>query len=480
VVGSTVFSRKQLAKQVAPYIGKELTFEEIFQIREAISTLYTNAGYVTSGAFIPVQDLSSGVVQIQVVEGQLERIEIQGLRHLDKSYIRARLRRAGGAPLNVNRLENALQLLQSDPIIAHINANLVAGSIPGRNILQVRVKEAPFVHAGLTVDNSQAPSIGSNEVSPFLRNDDLLGFGDRLSGTYGYTSGLRSYDVSYTIPVNAEDGTVNIQYSNFDARVIEPPFDVVGITSKERTLSVGFRQPLVRRPASEFALSLSLDLRRERTFILNNIPFSFTTGPQNGVSKLTVIRFAQDWVHRRTHQVLAARSQFSVGLGALGATVNNSGTDGRFFDWVGEFQDVQSLGGNVVSVARVAIQLTPNSLLPIEQFSIGGIGTVRGYRQNQLLADNGVLGSYEIRIPVTPKPNVLQIIPFFDLGTVWNNLEADPYPTTLASVGLGLNLAIGSDLNLSIDFGAPLISVHNLGHSLQDDGIFFSVKYQPF
>jgi len=164
----------------------------------------------------------------------------------------------------------------------------------------------------------------------------------------------------------------------------------------------------------------------------------------------------------------------------LGATENNSGTDGRFFDWVGEFQDVQSLGGNVVSVARVAAQLTPDSLLPIEQFSIGGIGTVRGYRQNQLLADNGVLGSYEIRIPVTPQPNVLQIIPFFDLGTVWNNREADPYPTTLASVGLGLNLAIGSDLDLSIDFGAPLISVHNLGHSLQDDGIFFSVKYQPF
>lgn len=480
VLGSTVL-HKQIAALIKNFENHELTFEDLIRLRSAITQLYINRGYVTSGAFLlNAQNLSSGVVQIQVVEGELERIEISGLGHLQAGYVRNRIALAVTKPLNRYRLEEALQLLQLNPLIAQINAELTAGSTPARSVLQVRLKEAPAVHAGLSVDNNQTPSIGSNQIRPFFVDDDLFGFGDRLSAEYGNTSGLNTYNFSYNIPVNARNGTVSVRYTNFDARVIEAPFQNLGIRSKERTLSVGFRQPLVELPTSEFALGLSLDLRRERTFILDNIPFSFTASPENGKSKLTVLRFSQDWVNRGSRRVLAARSQFNVGLNALGATVNNTGTDGRFFSWTGQFQYVQSLGNGVISISRVATQLTPDSLLPIEQFSTGGIDTVRGYRQNQLVTDNAILGSFEIRVPVTSSPNILQLRPFFDIGTTWNNRESNPSPSTIASLGLGLSLAVGSNLNLSLDYGIPLIAVHNQGHSLQNDGLYFAVQYQHF
>ncbi|HEY9668546.1 MAG TPA: BamA/TamA family outer membrane protein, partial [Coleofasciculaceae cyanobacterium] len=121
--------------------------------------------------------------------------------------------------------------------------------------------------------------------------------------------------------------------------------------------------------------------------------------------------------------------------------------------------------------------------LPIEQFSIGGIDTVRGYRQNQRVADNGIAGSIELRYPILRQPDglgTLQLVPFFDIGTVWNNEAEISSPTTLASIGLGLHWQLDPYLSARLDWGIPLISVGEEGNSLQDNGISFSIRFQPF
>ena len=480
VLGNTVL-QNEIAKLIQPYENRSVTFEELLELRSAIVQLYIKNGYITSGAFLPNnQNLSSGIVKIQVVEGELEQIEIGGLRRLRSRYVRSRLERAASTPLNQRRLEEALQLLQLDPLIDRVNAELVAGSTPGRNILRVNLKEAPAFHTVFGVDNYQSPSIGSIQGSVEVSHDNLLGFGDRLAAQYGRTEGLNLYDINYTIPVNARNGTVNFRYNNGDSRITQADFRDVGIRSETQTYSLNLRQPITRTPTSEFALNLSLDLRRSQTYILDDIPFSFTEGPEKGESKVTVIRFSQDWVNRGTRRVLAARSQFSLGIDAFDATINNTGTDGRFFSWLGQFQWVQQLSSRNLLVARIDAQLTPDSLLSLERFSIGGIDTVRGYRQNQLVSDNGILGSVEIRVPLTSNPRLLQIAPFFEIGTAWNNREIDPDPATIASLGLGLRWLITNDLLLRLDYGIPLISVSDRGNSLQENGFYFSLRYQPF
>jgi len=165
------------------------------------------------------------------------------------------------------------------------------------------------------------------------------------------------------------------------------------------------------------ALGLALDLRRNSTFILNDIPFSFSEGPKNGRSNVTVVRFFQDWVERGASRVLAARSEFSLGIDAFDATTNNIGTDGRFFSWLGQFQWVQQLTPKTLLLARLTAQLTGDSLLSLEKFSVGGLDTVRGYRQNQLVTDNGVVGSFELRFPPISNYKAFQLAPFFDIGT---------------------------------------------------------------
>jgi len=480
VQGNTVL-QDEIAALTQPYENHEVTFEDLLELRSAIVQLYIENGYITSGAFLlNNQVLSSGIVQIQVIEGELEEIEIGGLNRLREGYVRSRLELATSTPLNQQRLEEALQLLQLDPLIEQVNAELVAGITPGSNILRVSLKEAPAVHAAFGVDNNQSPSIGSVQGSVEVSHDNLLGFGDRYSAQYGRTEGLDLYDINYTIPVNARNGTLSFSYNNGDSRVIEEDFEDVGIRSETQTYSLNFRQPITRTPTSEFALSLGLDLRRSQTYILDNIPFSFTEGPEEGEAKVTVIRFSQDWVDRGTRRVLAARSQFSLGINAFDATINDTGTDGQFFSWLGQFQWVQQLSPRNLLVARIDAQLTPDSLLSLERISLGGVDTVRGYRENQLVADNGILGSVEVRVPLTSDPIVLQLAPFFEIGTAWNNREIDPDPATIASLGLALRWLITPDLSLRLDYGIPLISVGERGNSLQENGLYFSIRYQPF
>ena len=488
VNGSTVFSSEELAKAVNSFIGQELSYEQLLEIRTAINELYVSNGYETSGAFLPPQEIDDGVVQVQIIEGELERINIQGLTRLKQDYVRSRLRLAGSTPLNMQQLNAGLQLLQNDPLFSQVQAELIAGTRPGQNVLIVKFKEAPSLDAALTIDNREVPSVGSVGAIAALGYNNLLGVGDRLNAAVGITQGVNSYSFSYEIPINARNGKLGFRYTRGRNRIISEPFAPLDITGRAQIYTLDFRQPVILTPTEELVFGVSAQLRRSHTFLFDDKPFSFTEGLENGESKVSVLRFSTDWLNRRSpNTVLAARSTFSFGLGVLDATVNNTGTDGQFFSWQGQFQWVQALNEqkDAVVISRIAAQLTPDSLLPLEQLSIGGVDTVRGYRTSQRVGDNGIAGTVELRLPIVRDPEgfgLLQIVPFIDAGTIWSNgnNEANSADGTLLSTGLGLRWQLNDWLSASLDWGIPLISIDRQGDSLQDNGISFSVRVAPF
>jgi hemolysin activation/secretion protein len=365
VLGNTVL-QEEIAALTRQVENQEVTLNDLFQLRADITELYVANGYITSGAFLPNnQDFSDGVVEIQVVEGELETVEITGLSRLRESYVRDRIRRGTRAPLSQDRLEDSLRVLQIDPLLASVNAELIAGSGPGQNILLLELEEAPAFFTTLSVDNYRPPSIGSTQAVVQVVHNNLLGFGDRFDAAYSLGEGLNLYDVSYAFPVTPQGGTLSVGFNNSDSRIVLDVFEDLGIRSEAETLSFGFRQPFIRTSETEFALGLGLDLRRSQSFILDNVPFSFSPGPELGRSKVTAIRFSQDWVQRYPQRVLAARSQFSLGIDAFNATVNDIGIDGRFFAWLGQFQWVEQVSPRVLLVSRFNAQLTPDALLPI-------------------------------------------------------------------------------------------------------------------
>jgi len=491
-VGNTVFSSEELAKELAEYTNRRISFAELLQARSQITKFYTDHGYVTSGAIIPPQNLKteSTVVKLQVVEGTLENINVTGTRRLRPGYVSSRLAVAAGQPLNINRLVEGLQLLQLDPLIKNLSADLQGGTRLGTNILEVKVAEADTFSSDITLDNSRSPSVGTMRRRVALNEANLLGFGDSLSLGYTNTDGSNGGDISYTLPVNPHNGKVSLNFGITNSNVIERPFERLDISSKSRYYEATFRQPIIQTPSQELELGLTFSHQQSQTFLgIEDIgPYPLAAGADDkGRTRVSAVRFFQQWTQRSNQQVLAFRSQFSFGLDVLDATINNNGEpDSRFFSWQGQGQWARQLAPDTLFLLRANAQLSDSRLLGLEQFALGGQDSVRGYRQDVLLKDNGLLASAEVRLPILRVPKIgglLQVAPFIDVGMGWNHSGTPPtpnIPNTLVSMGLGLLWRQGNNLTVRLNYGIPLVSTESKGNTLQENGLYFSINYTPF
>ncbi|MBN3990795.1 MAG: ShlB/FhaC/HecB family hemolysin secretion/activation protein [Nostoc sp. NMS2] len=489
VLGSTVFSPEELALATAEFIKRPISLTQVYQARSKITDLYVRNGYITSGAYIPPQTIKSGVVKIQVVEGKLEDIQVTGTRRLNPNYIRSRLAIATSAPLNRQRLLEALQLLQLNPLIKNVSAELSAGSRNGSSLLEVKVNEAKTFSSQIILDNGRSPSVGSFRRRLQLNEANLLGLGDALGVAYTNTDGSNSLDANYTLPLNPRNGTLTFNYGITSSNVIEPPFNVLDIHSDSRYYELTFRQPIVQTPTQEFALGLTASRRESdiSSFLQREgLPGSVLSpgADEQGRTKVSAFRFFQEWTSRNSRQVIALRSQFSLGIDILSPTINQDAPDSRFFAWQGQAQWVRLLAPETLMLFRLNTQLASRTLLPLEQFGLGGQDSIRGYRQDYLLTDNGTFVSAEVQVPILRLPKIdstLQVVPFVDFGVGWNSSDREnPNPNTLAAVGLGLRWSQGDRFTVRLDWGVPLISVESNERTLQEKGLYFSLLYNPF
>ncbi len=494
VVGSTIFSAEELAKVTAPYVNREVTTEDLEALRLTLTHLYVDRGYVNSGAILPDQPVTEGVITYQIIEGRLTAIDVEGNRWFRSSYFTRRFSLAAQPPVNVNALQERLQLFLEDPRIQRLNAELKPGLKPGEAVLDVRVEDRLPFKVWFDINNYQSPSIGAERGFVTLEDQNLTGNGDILTLQYGKSQGVDPLlDFKYSLPFTARDTTASFEYRRIESIVVEKPFDQLDIESKSEIFTLGLRQPVYRTPGTEFALQLLGERLSEKTALLGE-PFSLSPGARKGESTESVIRVVQELVRRTQDQVIAGRSRFSVGVNVLGATINNEKDvpDGRFFAWLGQFQWVRRLPRllDTVLIFRTDLQITPDSLLTLEQFPVGGRYSVRGYRENTLLRDNAFVTSLEARIPVIrnlPGADFVQLAPFVDYGRGWNaKLPTGSDLFGLYSVGVGLRWAWSIDWpfplrpQLEVYWGHKLNDVQTSGGNFQDKGVHFQVVIAAF
>ncbi len=479
--GNTAVSDEDLAALAGPYTGREVSFEELQELRQKLTLLYINRGYINSGLTIPDQRVRNGVVVFRVVEGRLTGTGIEGTERLRESYIEKRLVPYTARPLNINDLQRGLQLLQQDPRIRSIRAELRPGLAPGDSHLRVMLAEEKPFSLWFEGGNDYSPSIGSYGANLRFSHNNLSGAGDTLSGYIGRAGegGLVDGEVSYAIPLSAQDTTLRISFRGNETVVVEEPFRNLDIQSRNRTLGITISHPLSRTASREVLLGLTGDYRKSRTFLLQR-PFSFSEGGEDGETTEAVLRFFQEWTVRSREQVMALRSTFSAGTGAFGATVRQDGPDGRFFSWVGQVQWIRRLGeSGLQALFRTDVQLTPDELLSIEKFSVGGIESVRGYRKNALVRDNGISSSLEIRVPLIRNAQgdeLLQAIPFLDYGRSWNSGGGTSRPRNIASAGAGIRWSITRNILFQAFWGAALKDLPAARRDLQDRGLHFRLS----
>jgi hemolysin activation/secretion protein len=475
IIGSTVFKPQELQAVVQEFTGKSLTFEEIRQAADAVTKLYLNKGYITSRAVVVEQPVVDGLVKLQIIEGSLESIEIRGTKKINPDYVRSRIKLGAGTPVSQIELENHLRLLRLDPLFENVEANLRAGEGIGKSILAVQVVEANPVVGSIGIDNFSSPSVGSERFNLDFTHRNLTGNGDQLSASYSRTTtgGANVYDLSYRLPLNAKNGTIQFRVSPSSYEITDPKFKRFGIEGSANSYDISYRQPLERSPQRELALSLGFNYRDGQTLI-QDIQIDDTT--------TSVFRFEQDYVIRDVRGAWGFRSQFNVGTAILGATSNRN-PDGQFFSWLGQAQRAQILNQDNLLILQADLQLSPDGLPASHQFVIGGGQSLRGFRQNARIGDNGVRFSVEDQITLHRNEGgqpIVRVAPFLDLGTVWNaadNPVRSPNQNFLAGLGLGLLWQPLPKLNIRTDFAFPLVDLQDKGNNAQDSGLYFTVNY---
>jgi hemolysin activation/secretion protein len=482
--GNTALSDSGLARIAAPFSGREVSFADLDVLRDRLTLAYVRRGYVSSGALLPEQQVEDGIVHIQIVEGVLSEFEIHTDGRFRESYLRKRLEPVPRGVVNVNQLERRLQTLQQDPRVRRLRAELAPGNRRGESRLRLWVEERKPYWARLGFDNHRAPSIGSQRGQLELGYRNLTGFGDALDLGYAGSPGAHDVGGRYQIPISRWDTRIALHARGIWSEIVEDPFDPLDVRSQIQSYGISIHQPVYRTIDDAIELSLAGEWRRSKTSVLGiGVPFGEGSS-QSGVSKVSVLRLGVDWVHRARSQVVAARSTLSWGIDALGATVNSGDTpDGRFLAWLGQAQWARRLGFlDLQLILREDIQLSNSPLLSLEQFSVGGHATVRGYRENALVRDNGLVGSIELRMPLVESSRgrpALELAPFLEHAYAWNRDRPTSGPRSLFSAGLGLRFAISERARAQAYWGQEIRQIEDDGPwDLQDSGFQFRVEVE--
>lgn len=490
LLGGTVFPAAELDSILSSYENRQVTMEELQSLRQQLSLMYFQRGYVNSGVIIPDQTIENGVVEFRIIEGKVSNVRLGGNDDLNASYILDRIKLGIAEPLNVNDLQQALNQVKNDRLIRRISTRLRPLGEPGIAELDVDVSEAESRQAAIVVDNFRSPSIGAEAVTVAYSDFNLTGRGDALGVSLTGSEGLRSAGLDYEYPLTASGSRLSGYFNYSDSEVVEKPFSQLDIESESRDYGVAYSTPVYEQNSTSVDVSLGLNHKYSSSFLLGE-PFSFSAGAIEGDSRSTNISLGGNIVHRETARVTVFSLTLRQGVDLLDSNIADKDNipDSEYSALVGQGQYVSRLpflpGGQFV--ARTAFQLAFDPLLSIDKFAVGGRSTVRGYRENQLVRDNGIAASLELRFPIFVDENGndtanFQVIPFLDWGQAWDEEaigQTDEKPD-IASAGLGFAWRPIAGVHANLFWGEALEDdvKSDDGDDLQDDGLHFSLGYR--
>ena len=488
IINNNVITEEEIDRVLEPYLFRPLSFVELLEVQQVITKLYVDRGYLTTGAYIPPQTITNRTVRVEIIEGKIAEIEIVGLKKLDPEYIRSRVAIASEPPLNQEKLLNSLQLLQLNPLIENISAELSKGINPGESFLKLKIAEADSLDVELGIDNQSTPSIGSVRRRVSVYEGNFAGFGDSFGVSYIQTDGSKSLSkLQYQVPLGARGSSLGLSYSYNDSEIIIEPFQNLDLDSENRSYQVTFIQSLFQKPTQDIFLGFSFTHQNTQLSLMDSSFPELNRGlDSDGRTIISTVRLIQEYNNRGQSHVFSARSQLAIGIEAFGSTINNNDLpDSKFLIWRGQLQYLKAISPKTKILLRGEVQLSDSPLFSQEQFNASGSQNVRGYNEGRVAGDNGLFFSSELQNTILQIPQwdlSLDIGSFFDFGRVGNS---DDFPletsNTISSLGILAQLSIKDNFVARLDWGLPLIDDKlPQGDSLQDRGIYFSLNFKPF
>lgn len=466
-----------------PYLGKELTPADLQNVQRALSRFYIDSGYVSSGVIIPNQRIIDGTVKMRAIHARVEKVDVTGISADEAGAIHAQIARGLSVPVNYVHLQRALTLLRQSPVIDNVQAQLLPGAVLGENILKVHVKPTNRLNVVLQAGNSQSPSIGGERVGVSTQYRGGISPRHTVSLDAGLTRGLKDVAASYAIPLGNSGALIRASGSYADFTVVEAPLDKADVESQSWVANGSLALPVYKSLGWDAQLYAGMDYKRSRSTIFG---LSGISG-EDPETRLSVGFAGVSVVKHGSRAVVAVSGGVRHGLNVLDATVRDDSTaDGLFTSYQYQAYLSTRLIGASSWLVRAIGQYSADALLPMEKFAVGGMYSVRGFRENYLVRENGGALSSEIRIPLLTSKFMLA--PFVDVGRSWyaQSSSSDDFSAArvIASAGVGIIADPFKRLHGEIFWGKRFLVrpdvVDDSQNDWQDKGFHARITYDVY
>jgi len=393
--GNYSLPTSEWAEPLSRFRGREITLQEVQALATKIEADYRRRGYVTTVVYIPPQKLENKTLTIQVVEGKMGELIIEGNRWVSESRIRSRWNIPKGAPLQYKEMQAALRNLNRNPDCA-VQAILFPGKETGTTDIHLKVRDRFPLHFGTSWDDYGVQSTGHKRTGLSLRWTDflipdasLLGgviLGAHFQATYG----------QYLVPLNRYGTSAIFGFSASQAKPSQS-YKAQDIFGTSKTYSPGLRQLLYSSASLESYAEAGFDFKDSHTQDITGVRRKDRLRvPYADLS----LRYLDRWGFAGGSQ------RFSFGVNGLGATSENNPYAGRagakpnFFKYEGNLTRSLVMRNKLQMLLKLNYQISPDKLLAQEELYLGGANTVRGYPEGDYLADQGLLSGVECRYPI--------------------------------------------------------------------------------
>jgi len=396
IVGTKVFSAESFRPLFADLVGKDVTLSSVLNIADQIEARYRAQGYLLVRAYVPPQRVKDGVFTINVVEGFVQNVSVEGTRErtqsLTKSYLRGVV---GQTPLELSTIERGLLLANDIPGVTASGTLRAAPSTPGASELVV-AENAPWITGGLATDNRGSRFSGLWTLSAAVAFNELLG-GDQLAliaNTSPDGKEQVSGQATYRVAIGS-DGLIGSVFGVYTHGQPGSTLTVAQALTDSWAAGTHFSYPLVRSRALSVILQSGLTAQAAtiRAFGLR------VSHDEWRVFDVGVTATKSNFLGANWAGVL----DLAQGLPFLGATRNDSPSLSRFgaktdFTKIdGSLQAVWPLVASVSAAAGGSGQLSFTHLVIGEEVSYGGKLVVRGFDPGAITGDSGVGGWFELR-----------------------------------------------------------------------------------
>lgn len=465
VRGNSVLDARAIEQAVTPFLGPQRTMKDVEAARDALLAAYNAKGYQSVYVDLPEQQVSDGVVFLQVSETKVGRVRVVGAQYSSPLEVRDQVPALKeGAVADFTQAQVELTALnrgkrQVVPLVKQ-------GSVPGTMDVDLKVDDSSPWRGSLGLNNDYGADTKPLRMTASIGHDNLWQLGHSASLSYFGTpqemSQTRVWSGSYSAPLRGTNWTV--EASGFVSNSNVATVGGTNVLGKGHSYGIKATYTVPDSGNWYHAFGAGVDFKKnDQTLSLSGV--GDTVPLKYAPVSLTYSGFMQ-----------GERNQLGVNFTLLNSTSRffGYGSDDAQFDYNRykaspsfvvlklDLNGSHTFSNNLQLGMRLNTQLTDAPLVSGEQIVAGGLNSVRGYLSAEAAGDYGMVGSLELRSPLLTYLN-----PWMENWRVYSFVDGarlklrQPLPEqtdiyNLASVGVGSSFTLSEIINGRIDFGYPL------------------------